>query len=153
MKADKDSGGIAPLTLNFGTRWRRVVSLKTQQLYFRGKNSRYPLTRRLDGPQKRSGRFEEQKNPSTRRNANRGQSSPRSLVIVPTTLSSLQYTQNTFGKNSETQAFVGSPNGGAPRSRHQTAITLHRHRLSSSRVGHNSLKPATWPLCEIQRLK
>ena len=46
MKADRDSGGIAPLTLNFGTRWRRVFGRKTQPLYSWGKNSRHTLTRR-----------------------------------------------------------------------------------------------------------
>jgi hypothetical protein len=47
------SGGIAPRILNLCTRWRWVVSFMTQPLYPRGKNPRYPLDRRLGGPENR----------------------------------------------------------------------------------------------------
>jgi len=56
------------------------------QLYPRGKSSRYPLNRRLDGPQSQSGRFggTEKTFPSARiRNPDR---QARSLVTVQTTL-------------------------------------------------------------------
>jgi hypothetical protein len=48
------SGVIAPHILDFGTRWRWVVSF-TPRLW-------YPLDRRLGGPQSRSGRGGEEKN-------------------------------------------------------------------------------------------
>jgi hypothetical protein len=43
-------------------RWRWVVSVTSWPIYPRGKNHRYPLDRRLGGPQSRSGRCEEEKN-------------------------------------------------------------------------------------------
>jgi hypothetical protein len=42
--------------LVLGTRWRWVVSFTPRPLYSRGKSPRYPLDRRLDGPQSRYGR-------------------------------------------------------------------------------------------------
>jgi hypothetical protein len=47
--------------LNFGTSWRWVVSFTHRPLYPRGKNTRYPLDRRLGGPQSRSPRSGEEK--------------------------------------------------------------------------------------------
>jgi len=44
-----DSGGIAPLILNLGTRWRWVVNFTPRQLYFR-EISRYLLNKRLGCP-------------------------------------------------------------------------------------------------------
>jgi len=55
------SGGIAPRILNLGTRWRWVVSFAPQPLYPQGKSPRFPLVRRLGGPQSRSGWGGEQK--------------------------------------------------------------------------------------------
>jgi hypothetical protein len=52
----------APLILNLCTRWRWVVSFTPRTLYLWGKSLRYPLSRRQDGPQRRSGRFGEEKN-------------------------------------------------------------------------------------------
>jgi hypothetical protein len=43
------SGGIAPCILNLGTRWRWVACFMPQSLYTHGKNSLYPLVRRLGG--------------------------------------------------------------------------------------------------------
>jgi hypothetical protein len=37
--------------LDLDTRWRRVVSFTSRPIYRYGKNSRYPLDRRLGGPQ------------------------------------------------------------------------------------------------------
>jgi hypothetical protein len=56
------SGGIAPRILDFGTRWRCVVSFTPRPIYPQGNSLRYPLDRRLDGPQSRSGRGGEEKN-------------------------------------------------------------------------------------------
>jgi len=44
------SGGVAP-HINLGTRWKWLVSFMSQPLYSQGKNSKYPLDRRLDWPQ------------------------------------------------------------------------------------------------------
>jgi hypothetical protein len=56
------SGGIALRILDFGTRWRWVVSFTLQPLYSQGKSPWYPSDRRLGGPQSRSGRDGEEKN-------------------------------------------------------------------------------------------
>jgi hypothetical protein len=50
------SGCIAPRILDFGTRWRWVVSFMLRPLYPQGKSLLYPLDRKLGGPQSRSGR-------------------------------------------------------------------------------------------------
>jgi hypothetical protein len=50
------SGCIYPHFLDLGTNRRRVVSFTPQSLYPRGKSPRYPLDRRLDGPQSQSER-------------------------------------------------------------------------------------------------
>ena len=47
MKAYSGSGGTAPLILNIGTRWMRVVNLTSRS----GRSmSRYAFQRRLSGP-------------------------------------------------------------------------------------------------------
>lgn len=61
VKAYKGNRDIAPLILNLGARWGRVVSI-TPLLLWPGKEPRYPLVSRLDGPQNRSGCFGEKKN-------------------------------------------------------------------------------------------
>jgi hypothetical protein len=48
--------------LDLGTRWRWVVSFISVTLYPRWKNPRYPLERRLGGPQIQSGLCGEEKN-------------------------------------------------------------------------------------------
>jgi hypothetical protein len=57
-------GGIAPCILDLGTRRRWMVSFTPRPLYRRGKSPppRYPLDRRLDGLQSRSGCGGEEKN-------------------------------------------------------------------------------------------
>jgi hypothetical protein len=45
-----------------GARWRWVVSFTPRPLYPQGKNPRYPLDKRLGGPQSRSGRGGSEKN-------------------------------------------------------------------------------------------
>jgi hypothetical protein len=62
MKAYWGSGGVASRILDLGTRWRWVVSFTTRLLYPQGKSPRYPLSRRLGGPQSRSGLGGEEKN-------------------------------------------------------------------------------------------
>jgi hypothetical protein len=52
------SGRIDPY-FDLGTSWRWVVSFTPLPLYPRGKRLRYPLVRRLGGPQSRSGRHGE----------------------------------------------------------------------------------------------
>jgi hypothetical protein len=56
------SGCIDPRILDLGTSWRWVVSFTHRPLYLRGKSPLYPLDRRLDGPQSRSGRRGEDTN-------------------------------------------------------------------------------------------
>jgi hypothetical protein len=50
IKAYRRSRGIVPPGQNFGTRWWWVVNFTSRPLCYQGKNSRYPLDRRLDGP-------------------------------------------------------------------------------------------------------
>jgi hypothetical protein len=87
------SGCIDPHFLDLGTTWRRVVNFGPRPLYPRGKSPRYPLDRRLGGPQSRSGRFGEEKilDPIGTRTRTPRSSSPQ-LVAIPTTLSRLLYT-------------------------------------------------------------
>jgi hypothetical protein len=56
------SGVIVPRIIDFGTRWRWVVSFTPRPLYSQGKTPWYPLYRKLGMPQRRSGRGEEEKN-------------------------------------------------------------------------------------------
>jgi hypothetical protein len=56
------SGRIAPRTLDFGTRWRWVVSFRPRTFYHQGKSPWYPLDRRLGGPHNQSGRGGKEKN-------------------------------------------------------------------------------------------
>jgi len=74
------SGGIAPLGLNFGTRWIWVISFKPRPLY-----PRYPLDRRLGGP--RAGRtlWRGGKIPAPSRESNPGHLA-RSLITIVTEL-------------------------------------------------------------------
>jgi hypothetical protein len=58
------NGGITPHLLNHGSRWRWVVSFTPRPLYLRGKSPRYPLDRRLGGPQSRSGHSGDEENKS-----------------------------------------------------------------------------------------
>jgi hypothetical protein len=44
-------GGVAPLIINVGTRWNWMVSCTPRPLHSRGDGLRYPLNRRLAGPQ------------------------------------------------------------------------------------------------------
>jgi hypothetical protein len=57
------SGCTAPLIHSLGTKWGEwlACSLMLRPLYSSEKNLGYPLNRRLGGPQKRSGWFEEKK--------------------------------------------------------------------------------------------
>jgi hypothetical protein len=63
MEAYWWSGGIVPRILYFGTRWRWVVSFTIPAALSQGKSPWYPFDRRLGGPQSRSGRCWEEKNP------------------------------------------------------------------------------------------
>jgi hypothetical protein len=65
MKTYWGSGGIAPRIVDFGTRWRWVVSFTHRPLYPQGKNRRHPLDRRLGGPQSRFEHGGEEKNSQT----------------------------------------------------------------------------------------
>jgi hypothetical protein len=49
MKAYWGSGGITPLIIDLGTRWRWVVSFTPRPLYPQGKSSWYPFGKRLGG--------------------------------------------------------------------------------------------------------
>jgi hypothetical protein len=59
MKAYR-SGCIDPHCLDLGTSLRWVVNFTPLPLYPRGKSPRYPLDRRLGGPQSQSGRLGEE---------------------------------------------------------------------------------------------
>lgn len=84
-------GSTAPLILNLGTRWRRVVSFMQQSLYPWRKNPQHPQNRRLCGPQSQSGRFVEDKN-SLAPAGNRSPNHPaRSLITIPTELSQFPF--------------------------------------------------------------
>jgi hypothetical protein len=78
MKTYWGNGGIAPRILDFGTRWRWVVSFTPRPLYPKVKSPRYPLDRRLGGPQIRSWRGGKEKNSHPRRESN-----PRTLIVQP----------------------------------------------------------------------
>jgi hypothetical protein len=56
------SGCIDPRILYIGTSWRLVLNFTPRPLYPRGKSPRYPLDRRLGGPQSLPGCCEEKKN-------------------------------------------------------------------------------------------
>jgi len=55
------SGGVAPRILNLSPTWMWVVSFTYRSLYSRGNIPRYPLYRRLGGPQSWYGRGGEEK--------------------------------------------------------------------------------------------
>jgi hypothetical protein len=57
MKTYWGSGSIIPRIIDFGTRWRWVVSFTPRLLYPQEKIPWYPLDRRLCGSQSRSWRF------------------------------------------------------------------------------------------------
>jgi hypothetical protein len=50
------SGCIDPYVLDLGASWRWVISFTHRSLYPQGKSPRYPLDRRLGGPQNRPAR-------------------------------------------------------------------------------------------------
>jgi hypothetical protein len=56
-------GRYSSIILDFGNGWRLVVSFIPLPLYRRGMSPRYPLDRRLGGPQSQSGRYGKEKNP------------------------------------------------------------------------------------------
>jgi hypothetical protein len=91
MKTYWGSGFIAPSILDFGTRWRWVVTFKLRPLYSQGKSLRYPLDRRLGGPQSRSGHGGEKRNsqPPPEIEPQNPDRPARSLVTIPTELSRL----------------------------------------------------------------
>jgi hypothetical protein len=62
MKAYWGSERISPRILDLGTRLRWVVRFTLRPLYPQVKSLWYPLDRRLNGPQSRSGRCGEEKN-------------------------------------------------------------------------------------------
>jgi hypothetical protein len=66
--------------LDFGTRWRWVVSFTPRPLYSREKSPRYILGRRLGEPQSSSGCYGEEKNLVPRRKSNAGRPA-RSLSL------------------------------------------------------------------------
>jgi hypothetical protein len=65
MKTCWGSGYVDPRILDPGTSWRWVVSFTSQPAYPREISPRYPLDRRLGGPQNWSGRHEEKNSAPT----------------------------------------------------------------------------------------
>jgi hypothetical protein len=96
MKASGVCVCIDQRIIDLGTSWRWVVSFTPQPLYPRGRNCRYPLDRRLGGPQNRSRRRGEEKNlvPTGTRAPTPRPSSPQPLAI-PTALSRLMSLKKT----------------------------------------------------------
>jgi hypothetical protein len=84
------NGCMDPRILDLGTSFRSVVSLTPRPLYLRVESPRYPLDRRLGGPQSRSGHFRKEKifDPTGTRPPTPRPSSPYP-VAIPTTLSRL----------------------------------------------------------------
>jgi hypothetical protein len=62
MKTYWGSGGISPRILEFGTRWKWVVSFTPWSLYPQGKSPCFPLDSSVGGPQSCSGCGDEEKN-------------------------------------------------------------------------------------------
>jgi hypothetical protein len=73
--------------VDLSARWRCVINFKPRQLYLQRKSTRYPLDRRPGGPQSRSGRCGEERNPSPCRVSN--PSPARSAVTTQNKLSRL----------------------------------------------------------------
>jgi hypothetical protein len=73
------SAYIDPHFLDLGTSWRWVVSFMLLPLYSRVKSPRYPLDRRLGGPQGQSGRRREDKLLDPHRYSNSDQSVVQSV--------------------------------------------------------------------------
>jgi hypothetical protein len=61
IKTYGETGLIHSCSLDLGTSWRSVARFTARPLYSRGKSPRYLMDRRLDGPQRRSGRYREVK--------------------------------------------------------------------------------------------
>jgi hypothetical protein len=80
------SGGIAPRILILCTRWRWVVSFTPRLLYDRGRSLHYIAERRPGGPQNRSGRDSEEKNPPPPGRDPKPGRPARSLVTILTEL-------------------------------------------------------------------
>jgi hypothetical protein len=64
--------------LDFGTRWRWVVSFTPRPPYHQGKSPSYPLNKGLGGHQNRSGRGGEEENSQPPRESN-----PRTSIVHP----------------------------------------------------------------------
>jgi hypothetical protein len=62
--------------LDIGTGWRRVASVTPRPLYHRGKSPRYPLDRKLIGPQSRPRR------PTDQLGENRLESQQHSIILI-----------------------------------------------------------------------
>jgi hypothetical protein len=101
MKAYWGRGGIASRIIDLGTRWRWVVSFTPRPLYPQGKLPWYPLDRRLDEPQNRSGHGGEEKNsqPPTGNRTLEPKSSSPAPSAIPTELSRLLNVNNNNEKN------------------------------------------------------
>jgi len=59
MKMSRNSRGLVPLILNFGARWKLMVSITLGSLFSRGQRLSYPTSRMLGGSQGQSGLFVE----------------------------------------------------------------------------------------------
>jgi hypothetical protein len=86
VKTYTGSWGTVPLILNIGTGWMWVFNFYLQHLYSGGKNTQYPLNRRLGGPRAGLDISEERKNltPAGDRTLDRPVCR---LITIPTELS------------------------------------------------------------------
>jgi hypothetical protein len=55
-----ETGGIDPLILNFGTRWKWMASFTPRLFHLWGNGARYPWTRRMDWTESLSRRFRQE---------------------------------------------------------------------------------------------
>jgi hypothetical protein len=89
MKAYRESRGVAPLILNLSITWRRVGNFTSRSHYPRTE-PRYPLNRRLRGPQSRCGRFWRREIYPAPTGIRAPDRTAPSLVAIPTELRWLQ---------------------------------------------------------------
>jgi hypothetical protein len=81
MEAYLGSGCITSRILDLGTRRRLVISFTPRSFYPQGNSPWYPLDRRLDGPQSRSGHVVKTEIPSSFRDSNPRSYSPWTSAI------------------------------------------------------------------------
>jgi hypothetical protein len=106
MKHNRVSGSVTPLILNLDAIWRKRSSSRPG-LFTHGKKPMYFWSRRLGGPQRRSGCFRRKENSFTFTWIQTRGRPAHSLITITTTLSRL-YIQGVYGKRNRTVDRAGS---------------------------------------------